>query len=370
MPIAIVPYEHKHIDAVKQFNQRLSAKGITMRFPETEAPNWLPKVGNREIYQEYFLAMDGDIVRGGYILKHQQFELRGERVDIGNYQLPISEGIIDTRFGYVALSLLSDAIRRQPLLYCLGLGGYEQPITRLLQGMGWEMVLVPFYFKVLRPAKFLRQISFLRSTPFRRLLLDTLALSGIGWAMIKFRQLLQRRLLGLRAHAAANIGPFESWADRLWQDARSNFVMSAIRDGEVMDILYPESDNRFKKTRETSDGRTVGWTVSLVTQMSNHKFFGNMKVASVVDCLSLAGYERMTLSGCLSMLAGEKPDLIVTNQSNSTWCRAFEHLGFLLGPSNFVFAVSPQLAARLGPLAETLGVTHLNRGDGDGPIHL
>ena len=49
---------------------------------------------------------------------------------------------------------------------------------------------------------------------------------------------------------------------------------------------------------------------------------------------------------------------------------AFDAAGYLRGPSNFIFAGSRELAKSL----QTSGVSndgiYLNRGDGDGPIHL
>jgi len=40
--------------------------------------------------------------------------------------------------------------------------------------------------------------------------------------------------------------------------------------------------------------------------------------------------------------------------------------GFLEGPSNFIFAAAKKLAA----LSSAFDEFHINRGDGDGPIHL
>jgi hypothetical protein len=63
-------------------------------------------------------------------------------------------------------------------------------------------------------------------------------------------------------------------------------------------------------------------------------------------------------------------DLIVTNQLHRDWCNAFARNGFLAGPSNFLFAPSPALAARLEPFEATAGRIHMTRGDGEGRIIL
>jgi hypothetical protein len=59
-------------------------------------------------------------------------------------------------------------------------------------------------------------------------------------------------------------------------------------------------------------------------------------------------------------------DLIVSNQLHGAWVSALRGAGFRAGPSNFIFAMSKALTALIPEGAEV----HINRGDGDGPIHL
>jgi hypothetical protein len=69
-------------------------------------------------------------------------------------------------------------------------------------------------------------------------------------------------------------------------------------------------------------------------------------------------------------LERRRVDLIVTNQAHSAWQAALRDEGFLSGPTNFLFAASPQLAQLLAPFETAQNEFHINRGDGDGPIHL
>ena len=63
-------------------------------------------------------------------------------------------------------------------------------------------------------------------------------------------------------------------------------------------------------------------------------------------------------------------DLLLSNQSHPAWGRGLKMAGFLEGPSNFLLITSQQLT-RLLDEDDPSGVgIHLNRGDGDGPIHL
>jgi hypothetical protein len=59
-------------------------------------------------------------------------------------------------------------------------------------------------------------------------------------------------------------------------------------------------------------------------------------------------------------------DLVISNQAHAAWRKALRDDGFFQGPSNFLCGVSKPLAE----LVRSIGETHLNRGDGDGPVHL
>jgi hypothetical protein len=91
MSTTISPQLPEHAGIVREFNQRLAAGGRRYRFPESPVPHWLPPAPGRRLFQEHFLAVDAGTVRGGYILKHQDFRLDGETCEVGNYQLPLAE---------------------------------------------------------------------------------------------------------------------------------------------------------------------------------------------------------------------------------------------------------------------------------------
>ena len=158
MAIGIRPYTEEWTPAVRAFNQRLAAGGIApeFHFPENHVPHWLREVESRRIYQRYFLATDGDAVRGGCILKFQDFSLRGEVRPVAFYRLPLSEGIVNKAYAGVGVHLLRHAVKSQPLLFALGMGGFDNPLPRMLQAAGWNLRAVPFYFKVFNAARFLR----------------------------------------------------------------------------------------------------------------------------------------------------------------------------------------------------------------------
>src|SRR5947209_16134957 len=130
--------------------------------------------------------MDGSVARGGYALKHQKFSLPdGSIRSIGYYHHPLSEGIVNKSYAMVGSLLLKDAMSRSPLLYCLGMGGYDNPLPKMLISLGWSHFAVPFYFKIVNPSRFLREMQALRTSPFRKLLMDIGAMTGTGWAALK-----------------------------------------------------------------------------------------------------------------------------------------------------------------------------------------
>ncbi len=371
MGITIIPYTQDWVPAVVAFNVRLQAGGMNVRFPETPTPAWLPRLPGRSLYQEYFLAVSGDAVRGAYILKSQEFVLRGDVVTVGNLQLPISEGTVDKAFAAVGLQLLSDALRRQPLLYSLGIGGSQEPLTRLLRAVGWSIAPVPFVARVHHPVRFLREITYLRKTSARRALLDTLAISGLGAVGIRLGQALAKRSRRLvRDVTAVRVSNFETWADALWHDVSAQYSLAATRSSAVLNILYPAANQRFIILKIRVGQKPVGWAVLLATPLSEHRHFGKMKLGSIVDNLALPGYEAAVTAAATDWLEHEDVDLIVSNQAHAKWVAVVKQRGYFQGPSNFLLAISKALTERLAPLAQHWPGIHMNRGDGDGPIHL
>src|ERR1039457_5894698 len=239
MAIVIQPYRLEHEVAVAEFNQRLRLAGAdeNMVFYRSAQPRWLARTVESLIYNEFFVVVDDGIVRGGYALKTQEFFFRdGQIRSIGYYHHPLAEGIINKAHAIVGTLLLRDAMQRAPLLYCLGMGGYDHPLPQMLVRLGWAHCLVPFFFRIVNPSRFLRNMQTLRSSTSRRFLLDLAAYSGAGWAVSKL-------FLGYRAWVAprspavdcCEVASFET-ADvadslqSLWEQVRQTCSFTAVRD--------------------------------------------------------------------------------------------------------------------------------------------
>lgn len=370
MALRIVRYQPEHEAAVAAFNARGRANGAPFSLSKTALAAWLPKAPDRTTYREYFLALDGEEVRGGFTIRRQPSWLHGELSTVANYQGPLSEGIWDRRYMMAGVQLLRAAVRDQPLLYALGMGGVHQPLPKLLAAAGWQMAPVPFRFRVLRPFRFLRNIQPLRRTKARALLFDLTAFSGLGPLGLHALQKLRTKAR-LPADARAEVVPdYGTWADAIWEASRAGFTFAGVRDRETQNVLFGDGNAKNMILRCTRGGRDIGWAIVRSTLMQDDRYFGNMRVGSLVDCLALPGEETAVVRLATRHLDSLSSDMVVTNQTHATWLHALTAAGYLSGPSNFIFACSPALAEQLGPLGTSLATIHCNRADGDGPIHL
>ena len=372
MTIHICRFAVEHEDRVRALNRRLRAGGCSVTFPGSHLPRWLPYRQERKLFQEYFVAVDEHAeIRGGYVLKHQEFYCKGKTQLLAGYQLPLSEGIVDKQYKLVGAVLLADALRRQPALFAMGMGGLREPLPLMLRAARWQLASIPFFFRVLRPKAFLMNIAPLRSSAAGRWICNLLAASGLGWPVVRSAHLCRGWRYRLpRSVAVEQVPDFGPWADELWDGCKDRYGFVAVRDRRVLDILYPAENTRFIRLKVARHGALIGWAVVLATAMRGHKYFGNMRVGSLVDCLAAPEDAIDTAAAAADLLQARGADLIVSNQSHNAWGNALRRCGFLTGPSNYLFAASEQLAAETGCLEDNLASMHLNRGDGDGPINL
>ncbi len=335
-------------------------------------PRRLPRLAGRKIFQEYFLAVEnGRDVRGAFILQHQEFSLSGETVSLGICLLPVSEGIINKAYALTGVQVLVNAFKQKPLSYALGIGGYQEPPAPMLLKLGWVFDTVPFYFLVRHPFRFFRNLTYLRSTRLKRALADLLAWSGAGWIAVTLgKLLLPKARWGCPPFSAEVVADFGNWADKLWEACKRNYALCAVRDSETLNVLYPPTEARFIRLKVSQEGKVLGWAVLLDSQMAGSKYFGNMRVGSVVDCLALRKDARPVIRAAVQHLKSLGVDIMVSNQLDAAWGMALKNCGFLTGPSNFLFGASKELAERLQPFATKLTSIHMTRGDGDGPINL
>jgi hypothetical protein len=370
MAIAIQPYTEDRIAAVKAFNQRLAAGGVApeFHFPESHIPYWLPRLESRRLYQEYYLALEGETVRGAFILKYQDFLVSGATETVVFYHLPVSEGIVNKAYASVGVLMLRGAIKMRPMLYALGMGGFDRPLPTMLKAMGWSLSAVPFYFRINHPARFLRQIAPLRQSSGRRALANVAANTGAGYLGIKATQWVRARRTdrSIRTEIVSIFGP---WADDLWQRNAVRYPLIADRSSAALNVLYPP-DKKFVCLQVARRTEILGWAVLLDTQMRDNKYFGNLRVGTIADCFAAPDHASEVIQAATHVLEVRGVDLMIANHSQSAWGKGFQVSGYFKGPSNFIFAASKPIGEKLAPLETNRPNIYFMRGDGDGPVNL
>jgi hypothetical protein len=355
MPALIREALPEDAEGIRQFNSRLEKAGVGFVFPANSSQLMQKQPGAEVPYQVAFVLSDGSAIRGAYVLKTEQVFVDGQDLSVGNYQLPLSEGIVNRKFAMVGVQLIKDALARQPRLYCLGMGSTARPLPRLLAKLGWSVSTVPFLFRIENARSFTKEIRWLRQRAGLRLLLDfarhTGALGGVAGLLR-----LRRRLFGTGVPATIScteVPELSEEIDELFFDVRGEYGLMCDRRAAALRARLPASE-------------LAGWVVVSISQLCNHTQFGNMKLGCLVDGLALPADVGLLVAEACRRLEQARCDLLVSNQTHPAWIAALQRQGFFRGPSNFILACSPSLAAHRAEVASA----HFNRADGDGPINL
>jgi len=355
---------------IHDFNKELKDHGISFRLPVPTSKQLYAE--DFIIERKYILTENKSIIKAGYTLKCQWFKLNNNLLQIGYYYNPVTAGLFNKKYNICGVLLLHDAQKKYANLFCLGMGGYLEALPKLLKGLNWNLQTIPFFFKVYQPNSFLENIQYLKDSKLKSFITKLMANSGLGWLCIKFlflvTSLFHIRLKKKPSVFVEEMEVFDKDLDFVWENAKQYNSFIAVRNCEYLKILY--SDKRFIKLKFFFDNNVVGWSIALCTKLNNHKQFGNMRLGSIVDCLSLKGYETSIISKTSDMLKEKRVDLIVSNQSHIFWKNALKMNSFIKGPSNFVFASSRALSEKLMGNIKFKDHIHLTRGDGDGPINL
>jgi hypothetical protein len=155
---------------------------------------------------------------------------------------------------------------------------------------------------------------------------------------------------------------FGGWADEIWQAAHRAYGMTALRDRETLRNLYSPSSARFLRLKVGAEG----WALVLDTAMQDDPYFGNLRVGTIADLMARPEDAAAVIHAARVYLQRRGVELIISNQGHAAWVKALRADGFLEGPSNFLFGASKALSEVAGPAPGW----HVNRGDGDGLVHL
>jgi hypothetical protein len=174
------------------------------------------------------------------------------------------------------------------------------------------------------------------------------------------------RAPGLKLDPVTAWGP---WADGIWQQYRTQCSFAVVRDRTTLDQFYP-LDDRVMATLVSQGAMPIGWAAWLITDMHDDHYFGNLRVATILDCIAAPRFALPVARAITKHLEeASGADLIITNQDHAQWIAAFRQAGFLAAASNYLLATSKQLTAAIASGGGEQRI-HLTRGDGDGRIHL
>jgi hypothetical protein len=368
MPTLIREMLPEDAESIREFNSRLEKAGVIFAFPVDTSRLLQKDPGIDAPYQAVYVLSDGSAIRGGYTLKCEQIFAGGQMFPVGNYQLPLSEGIVDRKYAMVGVQLIKDALARQSRLYCLGMGSTARPLPRLLAKLGWTVSKVPFLFRIENAGNFTREIRWARRGAGLRLILDFVRNTGILAGIVGLAR-LRRRVFGARVPAGVavtEVADLPEEIDELFFNVCGDYGLMCDRRAAAVRKRLPVHDSKLLRIVLRRSGKVAGWVVISISQLLSHKQFGNMKLGCIVDGLAAPADVGLLVGEACRRLQEATCDLLVSNQTHPMWISALRRQGFFQGPSNFILALSPPLAACKG----TVSWAHFNRGDGDGPINL
>jgi hypothetical protein len=343
MSIAIRRYEDRDAPGVDRLNERLAAADTWHRvYKEDLTENPDADLAVRPINDSLYVAADDGEIRGGSWLREQYYWVEGGRHPVGWMKYPVSESLIDPSFAGVPAGMVFQFLRRQPRLLALGMGGHDAPFARLLAGIGWSSATIPMFFKITRPFRVLRGLNYLKRRWWLSIAAQVAAWSGIGW--------LGHRLLRATAHRPGKDvtgvveDRFSPWADDVWEECRSAYPVTAVRNGKALDFLYPSSFPDLTRLRVTRAGSDIGWLALQIVPRSRNfgRYFGSLRVGLIADALCSPADAADLLTVGAKHLGTLGVDLVIAYFSHAVWIDAARRLRFLSGPSNFAFYMSPE----------------------------
>lgn len=356
----------------RAFNQRMQMANAPVAFllPECASPQESnPENPRSPVSKEQYIVLEKETVRGGFILQKQEFWVQGRIHTLWNVQAPLSEGIVNRKYNFVALWFLNELESLNPLIYSVGMGSPSQPYPRLVKALRWYLAEVPFFFRICRATRFFREIRALRTSAARRIGLDIAALSGLAAVGIHALHAWKTKRPAGEPVNIESCRSFGGWADEIWQAAKMEHSFCGVRTQATLNCLYPVRLERLNRFHLRVNGMSVGWAVVRISQMQDNKYFGNLRLGVIIDCMATQKFAHHVLKAATAALEDSDVDLIISNQSHTMWTGALRALGFLSGPSNYLFGASPKLA-ELTRLPESWERSNINRGDGDGVVNL
>jgi hypothetical protein len=366
MPLRFEVFSEQHVPAARAFNLRMTEGHAASDFllPDNlEAPR---TAGSDPIQWTRYVVLDNEFVRGGLLAMEQPGWLNGQPTRTINFQSPLSESIVDPRYSMVAMQMVKFMQKQADAVFMVGMGAIDRPLPKLLIASGWSVRPVPFLFRVHHAGSFFRELQLFKASPLRRFAAQAARFSGLGAMALAYKQ----RQKPVVNHTIRRVDSWGDWAEEIWQSCRQHCSFAVARDRRTLESLYPIRDSRTIIFVVERKNQPVGWSVCFNSQLESHRYFGDLRVGSILDCLAAPDARAAAAILTDREMARQEADLVFLNHSHAAWIDAFHSAGFLSGPSNYMLAMSKKLTDAVRVTTNGESRVHVTRGDGDGRIHL
>ena len=325
--------------AVARLNRRLKAGGRDDEMPLDPAlpgeakyrPEGFP------VYRRMIISEDGQEVRADMLLCHHNAYIHGVRRDFCWTKMPLSEGIIDSKYSLAIVQLIKRALDFQPFMMGVGAGTSESEGHRLFVDLRWRRQSMPFFFYPVNVSKVLRGLNYLKNNVKLRYGALLGAYSGVGVGVSGLLALRRKLSTILSVYEASVVERFGEWTDRIFAHSLSDYRVAIRSDALSLNIVYPPDDHRYIRLKVMRNGAKVevGWIVVASKQMSGNHYFGDLKVGTLVDGFGRLEDASALVASGINHLVRVGADIIVANFSHAVWVEACRRSGMFSGPSNF-----------------------------------
>src|SRR5271165_2709522 len=132
MPPQFVPFEEDHIPAAEAFNRRMIYGHAATDFFLPTVPGKSRSTHSDPIQWTQYVILDSGEARGGVLAMDQPGWVNGHAVRAVNFQSPLSEGIVNSKYSSVAMQMVKFMQKQSEAVFLVGMGSADRPLPRLL----------------------------------------------------------------------------------------------------------------------------------------------------------------------------------------------------------------------------------------------
>jgi len=344
----LIKYEETLKEKLAQFNKRLY-KNKKEKFVTQDSFKYYT---NKTIYKsELWVLIKNSEIVASVTIKTQNYYVSGVKMSVNLIKLPISLAIVDKRYLWAPIALIQNIKVQFPYSYLLGMGGSQATVANFFSKFDFKVKDIPFYIKHLNYFNILTQ---------NPIILKYLKIVS----KIKFNYPLIFTSYEDSAYKVEQVFDFDK-EDLV--DRKSNSTFELVRESIQLNAIAPKEISNFLKYRFIENSIFVGTSVIFVSKNNNHKYFGNLKIAVILDLylLDKCKYKNKVIDSLVKKLKKNNIDIILFNCGDQNILPLIKKNKWTKYKTQWAIAASPELSKRID-----LNNMYLTRLDGDGPINL